>query len=368
MSETPPYRSRVRGCLLGGAIGDALGAPVEFQSLEQIRAEHGEEGVREYALAQFGDQHGYGLVTDDTQMTLFTAEGIIRASVRADRALGFTVGVVHHAYLRWLDTQRYPGPTGERDGWLQAEQWLYSKRAPGLTCLSALESPEGTGFGHPARNDSKGCGGVMRSAPFGLKMTPYDRRTAVFEMASIAASYTHGHPTGQAASGALALIIAILVDGHDLDEALDFTLSYLESVPGGAETHRALDAARSAAQQGDPSAHMVESLGGGWVAEEALAIAAYCALSFPRREQMLDALSLAVTHSGDSDSTGAICGNILGAWHGEDALPAELAFEVEGRGTILQIADDFTYEMTARDRLHGDYGPHTRWTDRYPGW
>ena len=83
---------------------------------------------------------------------------------------------------------------------------------------------------------------------------------------------------------------------------------------------------------------------------------------------MLDALSLAVTHSGDSDSTGAICGNILGALHGETALPPDLAFEVEGRGTILTLADDFTYEFTASDRLHGEYGPSTRWTERYPGW
>lgn len=83
---------------------------------------------------------------------------------------------------------------------------------------------------------------------------------------------------------------------------------------------------------------------------------------------MLDALSLSVTHSGDSDSTGAICGNILGALHGETALPPELAFAVEGRGTILTLADDFIYEFTASDRLHGDYGPDTRWTQRYPGW
>jgi ADP-ribosylglycohydrolase len=199
-------------------------------------------------------------------------------------------------------------------------------------------------------------------------LTPYDKRTTVFDMASVAASYTHGHPTGQAASGAFALIIATLVDGRDLDGALDVTLWYLASVPGGDETRVALEAARAAAKRGDPSARVVESLGGGWVAEEALAIAVYCALAYPGPEQMLDALALAVTHSGDSDSTGAICGNIVGAWHGEEALPPELAFEVEGRGTVLQLADDFVYEMTARDRLHGGYGPHTRWTDRYPGW
>jgi ADP-ribosylglycohydrolase len=109
----------------------------------------------------------------------------------------------------------------------------------------------------------------------------------------------------------------------------------------------------------------VAELGSGWVAEEALAIALYAALARPRPGQFLDALSLAVTHSGDSDSTGAICGNILGAWHGETALPPQLAFEVEGRGTILQLADDFAWEFTVPHLLHGEYGPHTRWTTRY---
>ena len=96
-------------------------------------------------------------------------------------------------------------------------------------------------------------------------------------------------------------------------------------------------------------------------------IAVYCALSNPAPDQVRDALTLAVTHSGDSDSTGAICGNILGAAHGLSAIPAELAFDVEGRGTLLQLADDFVLEMTAGHQLHGDHGPRTRWTHRYPG-
>lgn len=119
---------------------------------------------------------------------------------------------------------------------------------------------------------------------------------------------------------------------------------------------------------GSASAGAIESLGGRWVAEEALAIAIYAALAHSGPDEVLDALALAVTHSGDSDSTGANCGNILGALHGEAALPPELAFEVEGRGTILALANDFIYEFTASDRLHGNYGSFTRWTERYPGW
>ena len=283
---------------------------------------------------------------------------------------GFTVAVVHGAYDRWLDTQTLPGPSGERNGWLQGEQWLYARRAPGNTCLTALTEARKGGpkipqFGHQAVNDSKGCGGVMRVAPFGL--LPDSPAGWVFDKAAEAAGYTHGHPTGKLASGTLAAIIHELCAGAPLDEAITRATSLLREYEGHEETSAALTLAQHLAATAPADLVTVEHLGGGWVAEEALAIAVYAALAYPAPEQFLDALALAVTHSGDSDSTGAICGNILGALHGETALPAELVFTVEGRPTILQLADDFALEFTQGNRLHGDYGPYTAWTTRYPG-
>lgn len=69
---------RIRGCLLAGAAGDALGAAVEFMDWPSIRQKFGERGIRDFAPA-FGK---LGAVTDDTQMMLFTAEGLLRAWVR----------------------------------------------------------------------------------------------------------------------------------------------------------------------------------------------------------------------------------------------------------------------------------------------
>ena len=363
------WRSRVRGCLLGGAIGDALGGPVEFEDGRSIVAKY-PDGVREFLPG--GPGRPAGTITDDTQMTLFTVEGLIRASVRTDRGLGFTVAVVQHAYDRWLDTQTLTAPSGERDGWLQGEQWLYVRRAPGNTCLTALGEARQGGpkipqFGAQAVNDSKGCGGVMRVAPFGLLPQQFPAEW-VFDSAADAAGYTHGHPTGKLASGTLAAIIHELCNGATLDEAVTRATNLLVQHEGHEETSTALTFARHLAATAPAGPVTVERLGGGWVAEEALAIAVYAALAYPAPEQFLDALALAVTHSGDSDSTGAICGNILGALHGETALPAELVFTVEGRPVILQLADDFALEFTQGSRLHGDYGPHTAWTTRYPGW
>ncbi|MEJ8671835.1 ADP-ribosylglycohydrolase family protein [Streptomyces sp. MS1.AVA.1] len=103
------YRSRVRGCLLGGALGDALGYPIEFSSLERIRSAHGERGVTGLLFA--GDSR-VALVSDDTQMTLFTVEALIQAHQR-ERLKGIGGGwalLVRWAYERWLETQRHPGP------------------------------------------------------------------------------------------------------------------------------------------------------------------------------------------------------------------------------------------------------------------
>lgn len=341
------------GCLLGGAVGDALGAPVEFWSLEQIRERAGRGGVRRFLPLRQHDMRR-GLVSDDTQMTLFTVEGLISAQRRTERGLGFTIAVVHAAYDLWLDTQMLPAPAEEdedSDRGLIDQAWLYARRAPGQTCLTAIETARAGArhirqYGNPASNDSKGCGAVMRSAPFGLipagDYWTVERR---FDAAVTAAAYTHGHPTGQLASGTLAAIVAHLVAGDDLATAVTSATELLAKYHGHEETSRALALACEATTALPPTPETVESLGGGWVAEEALAIAVYAALTYPGPHEMLDALTLAVTHSGDSDSTGSICGNILGALHGESALPPELLLDLEGRDAIVALADLFVTEF-----------------------
>lgn len=383
---------RIRGCLIGGAVGDALGAPVEFMSLREITALVGERGVRDYLPVSFDGISGTGLITDDTQMTLFTVEGLIRLEARATvKGIGPATAVLQRAYWRWFDTQVNPGPIdGVDDGGLIREQWLYSRRAPGNTCLSALSAtrafdpflPHGKGFDaidYASLNNSKGCGTVMRAAPLGFLSS----EELAWEVSCQAAGYTHGHPTGQHAAGALSVLIWHLVRGATVWDAVAMTIRYVQNVPRTSETQAALEAALRASVTGPPCAQMVESLGGGWIAEEALAIAVYAALAYPEATTVRDALALAVTHSGDSDSTGSICGNILGAAHGFTAIPADLIFRVEGRTTILQLAEDLWLELAAGTSpplliiktdgslLPGSSEPSLHdldeWWDRYPG-
>lgn len=189
--------------------------------------------------------------------------------------------------------------------------------------------------------DSKGCGAVMRSEPFGL----VNSADGAFAMAARAAQITHGHPTGHHSAGALAAIVAHVVAGESLEGAVLRTLRLLRRHPGHAETPAALTEALDLAGEGSPGAEKVERLGADRVAERALAIGVYCALVTP---SVPLALPLSVNHSGDSDSTGSICGNLLGARYGDLALLHEWVERAEGRAQIATLADDLAAESVRR--------------------
>jgi ADP-ribosylglycohydrolase len=316
-------------------VGDALGAPIEFASLGEIRARFGAEGLLEPAPA-FGR---LGAITDDTQMTLFTAEGLILAA-RDPAFAGHSgrVRSVHRAYLRWLRTQgeRSAHPTFDRtgEGRLLGIEALHSRRDPGNTCLSALRSDR---MGSPQQplNRSKGCGGVMRIAPVGLAADVGDPFAAGCAIAAI----THGHPTGFLAAGFQALAIREAAAGTPLREACGEAREELRRHPGHQECAAAVERALTLSEErrGRASPGDVASLGEGWVAEEALAIAVFCALAAPGFE---NALRLAVNHGGDSDSTGAIAGSLLGAALGEAAIPARWLAVLELRQEIERLAEE----------------------------
>ncbi len=356
MSGAPTRIDRVRGCLLGGAVGDALGAAVEFLSLAEIRDRFGAAGIAEFAPA-YGR---VGAITDDTQMTLFTAEGLLRAWGRPrERRLHDAPGLIRHAYLRWLLTQRerLPGALVERiggDGWLFALPALHHRRGPGQTCRAALRGADLHGP-DVARNDSKGCGGVMRVAPVGLFAPAVGDDHAVFTLGADSAALTHGHPSGFLAAGHLAVVIAALLRADSLNAALDAADAQLRSRDRHDEVLRAVAGARALAAAGRPTAEALESLGGGWVGEEALAIGICCALA---AADFADGVRLGANHSGDSDSTAAIAGSILGARLGAQAIPRHFLDQLELRAEITRLADDLDAVASGAPAD----------PDRYPGW
>ena len=343
------------GCLLGGAVGDALGAPVEFSSLSSIRDQYGSAGVVEFAPA-FGKS---GSITDDTQMTLFTADGLLRAEAERRRnGDSDMVASVHQAYLRWLLTQReasdhrlFPAATArEKLGWLYRLPALRVRRAPGSTCILGLRSDRMGTIERPL-NSSKGCGGLMRVAPVGLFC---ESPQAAFDLGCRIAAITHGHPTGYLASGVLAAVICYLADGVNISKAIDGTVPLLKQRPHHQEVLQALEKTLAATLKGEGAPDVVEGLGGGWVAEEALAIGLYSALMGDG--EFRRGVLLAVNHGGDSDSTGAMAGSLLGAILGKASIPSDWLDALELRGEIEQVAIDLACR----------YEECEAWRSRYP--
>lgn len=359
---------KFRGCLIGGAAGDALGYAVEFRTADRIFAQYGENGITEYAL-----NNGVAEISDDTQMTLFTANGLLIHATRKEEPVQ---NCIYKAYMDWLSTQlgAYSKPNAPHVSWLLNDQRLFSSRAPGNTCLSALESRMMGTIQKPI-NRSKGCGGIMRVAPIGLYYSGSDVSIEESDrIAAEAAAITHGHELGYLSAAALAHMIRRLTENEQetvLSAVTDAMRVLPMLIPETEHLHEMLELMQKAVELADAGLDdldAIRQLGGGWVGEETLAIAVYCAVRY--EEDFEKALIASVNHDGDSDSTGAVTGNILGARLGYDAIPRKFVEKLELRDVILEIADDLRYAGENKDRtvfddpqwigkyVKADYTPH----------
>ena len=362
-SEQHPYSDKIRGGLVGGAVGDALGYPIEFMSWKSIQKKYGADGIQKYDL---DFETGTAVFSDDTQMSLFTANGILIGETqgRLKGIQGAISNYVYIAYQEWLKTQEWGADRNQAHHcWLFEIPELHRDRAPGTTCLSALRTGK-MGSTDAPLNSSKGCGGVMRVAPLALRYKPgtdSDQRTLDENGAEIAA-ITHGHPLGYLPATILTHIISLGVYGQDgltLCEAVDEAWTtvndlFKAKVP---EEHltameKLIRKAEALSVQEGPDEEHIRAIGEGWTGDEALAIAVYCSLRYP--DDFSKALIAAVNHGGDSDSTGAITGNILGSWLGYEAIEEKWKINLEMKGVLLEMAGDLCRGYPTYGEDHDD--------------
>lgn len=356
--ETEKHLDAVRGCMAGGAAGDALGYAVEFWREKRIFDTYGPEGITEY---ETDSRSGKALISDDTQMTLFTANGLLAGAIRGRMRgiAGPPREYVKSAYYDWLKTQqstmrevnrheRYTEEGGV--SWLLDVPELYSRRAPGNTCLDALTAKNDNRkdyIRNPA-NNSKGCGGIMRVAPLALLYRPGENysgglRELDLEGAQLAA-ITHGHSLGYMPAAAVTHIISrILTDENpDLKEIVLDARDMMEQLFAGdrhlEELIRIMNLAVELSENAADDLENIHALGEGWVAEETLGISLYCALRY--KDDFSAGIIASVNHKGDSDSTGAVTGNILGALLGYSAMEEKWKENLELKDVILEMADD----------------------------
>ena len=349
-------KDRFFGCLLAGAAGDALGFEVKFMSEEDIFRKFGVNGITEYVF-----HSGVAEISDDTQMALFTATGLLLGTTR-----GMTRGImgqyedyIRYSYKDWYKTQTESFPLKERFhySWLVNYPELFQCRVPGSTCMSALASEDCGSIAHRI-NCSKGCGGVMRVAPIGLYACDSDMSIKGSDrLGAEVAAITHGHDLGWLPAAALVHIIRRLAENENetVYDAVQDSINMLQREYSNSDyLHVLLSLMQKAIKLSGEDCDDLDAihmLGKGWGAEETLAIAVYCALKYP--DDIEKALIAAVNHSGASDSTGAVTGNILGAALGESAIPVKFLEKLELRDIIREVAEDLYNDCKMTE--YGDY-------------
>ncbi len=277
--------NKLLGMLYGGALGDALGCPIEFSSLKSIQAAYGEKGLTELLVDSPW--------TDDTQMAIAVIKGVCPDPLGD---LDTIMTNIVKEFINWLDN---PGI------------------APGNTCLKGVRAlAQGRHWSTSGILMSKGCGSVMRSPALGfIYQNNSDKLTQIARSQGIA---THGHPAAIIASVAAPYTVKLILDGIPEEKILPRVDNMFRG--HNQDFDKCLERI-NALRFGSNEIDEMSSLGRGWVGDEAYVMSLYAFLRHP--EDVKKCLRLAVNHSGDSDSIGCIAGNFIGVKKGFGHLPKE---------------------------------------------
>ncbi len=327
-------KNRYRGCLVGLAVGDALGYPVEFLNGSELRAKYGPAGITDFVT-----HHGQrGLYSDDTQMTLAVARALLAANLNS---LDDIMRHVRDEFVAWSVSPE-------------------NNRAPGVTCMNGAQQLQaGVHWFSSGDPYSKGNGAAMRAAPIGLLFSK--RPQQLIDVSRAIALCTHAHPTGVSSAIAAAAAVAYVVEGGapagliaHLKKVLRFARGpdgYHEVVsydPLGEQITR-LDDAQRALDEGRSPDTAFDLIGAGWVGEEAVAGACFAYLKDPKRFEnavLIGANAAQTDEAGrsrgkcDSDSIACIAGSISGAALGLEAVPTRWVNGIENRDLLLATADE----------------------------
>ncbi|WP_078940707.1 ADP-ribosylglycohydrolase family protein [Streptomyces cellulosae] len=358
--------SRVRGMMLGLALGDTLGAakgklPVDGPLLAGV----------------------------STQLACFTAEGTIRAWVRGNqRGVWGPTGVVWHAYCRWaalqgieVERMRERWAHGDEvwpDGWLAQVPVLAQRRGSAPATVTALSKTEHGNMG--ISTASRGCHALTRTLPVAVVGTAHGSEQSA-QLARELAALTHGNPAAQSAAAHAAVLVSHCLTSTPIAQAslfgersqvrqalMDGIDALAEAEPG--LTHagkKQLVRVLQRAEDQPADAGRLAELAPDATAPSALLGGLYAAASFPEPSQVHDALLFAAG-APDGDSVACVTGALLGAAHGIEALPVDLISRHELAWVLDTLARDLIAQFTDSPSGGGYYGgwdPY--WLDRYPG-
>lgn len=342
--------------MFGAALGDALGSRFHSFPSKSMR-----NNIIPTDLETLFDAQYELEISNETQMALFTAEGLLRSETREHvNGISHTPSVVYSAYLRWLFTQgydRFSVLNEIYDGYLISLPEMRRRKYPGIASISALRTGEKGEISEPI-NNSRGSDGIARTHPIGL----FFEREYAFKIGCECCAITHGNAAAYLAAGAFAHIISSIMSGMNVKDSLKLALSRLESENGHLECSKKLSLALDLFEMNLSEEKSFSIIGDGWKGHEALAMGVYCALNLGKeennfKEAFLDKLIMLSNYSRNTSSIGSVMGSIMGVLMGEEYIPEKLWTKMKCHNLIEEICLD----------LNLVYSNSDMWVEKYPG-
>ncbi len=328
------------GCLLGLAVGDAMGVTVDAKTYEQIRETYGPAGLLGYDLV-----NGVAEISAYTQVAAFTCNALLLGIARGQTAPDACMRNITAALKEWAKVQHLPGSPGKRSCWLSHMKEMRQRRCLDARTLDAL-TREVTGTLERPANQAQGPGTLTAAVAVGLYFAP--ERLPVHQVGILGAqtvALTHGDPLAFLSGAVLAYMVAGIVQDPQSDMQVHFVhaaeavaVQFSNQYPQAAQVRTLLDQAMALAQKPEiPNWQAMEQLRCN-TAAEVLAGAVYAVLA--SGGDFDSAMIIAVNHSGKSAAVGALTGAMLGARLGEEALPEFYLECLSCTGILRELAAD----------------------------
>ena len=270
------FKDKIINALYALSVGDAVGNHFEFKS-----------DINPYAVIDYANKADKLVISDDSQMTYFGVSAMYNSE---SNSLNHLKDSFTKEYLNWYKTQTEQPSSHE--GLLQFSS-LFSRQAPGNTCLSALKSLV---YNKKVMNDSYGCGSVMRLLPT-VMLYNYCNVSEVLKIAKMTANITHKHDYN--------------------DDAVSLYMNAAKCVLQNKEIPNVIVCSH------------ISDIGEGWTAVECVEMAIW---AYIHAETFDELLMISIAHDGDSDSVAAIACSLWG---------------LSGREVPLKYID----KLTAHDAL-----------------
>jgi ADP-ribosylglycohydrolase len=337
--------SRFIGAFTGFSVGDAFGYPCRDMTFEEICSRFEKNGCLRLAVSS---KTNTALFTDATQMMLFTTDGILWAALsQKEGGVNYTE-YVFYAYQLWLYTQTKTIAGSEYS-------WLFDKlKNPYKSKLVKTKGLYQTRFTEPINVDSLckmrnlaygkitaplnnfcDSGAVKRVLPAGLFFN-YDTELA-FRAGVDFAAITHGNPISYLSAGVYSAVIAELINGTNIDDAIERAAAILHTYKDYYEVAAVIEKVQNFIDDdGISPIAAVSHIGTEDNAAQVLGVALFCAALF--EDSYENAIRLAVNHDGRSDVCAAMTGGLLGAYHGAGFVPKKWVLKLSHLRLVEDVA------------------------------